>query len=299
MSVFPGVNSFVQNYAATATRRVKPFILAAIHITDNFSLMSAMNEAIYSNRWGSGASFTFVNNRNGTTVQCLHPEWQVPFTNGSWRNSNRSLWTVNYAINNLYGANDSTFMTIENVGCEGIGAPITNEQVEKCAQLIAYGSRLTGIPVNRATVLGHRDYDAVERYNCPTRYDLNYLLYRIINRANQLLAPAPAPAPTPAPAPAGVPNVLLRQVQQDWITKNGGEFWTGGPGMGEKKYFGNGVRIRSHFEEVAWFGRAPNRYLSSNKWRVISYNGEGLWIHRSFIDPVANTRIPATGYGPA
>lgn len=196
MSVFPQAYATYWNTRATAPRRVTPHILAAIHITDNPGLMSAMNEAQYSNRIGTGASFTFVNNRNGSTVQCLHPEWQVPFTNGAWTNPNYNLWSVNHALRSGIGANDSTFMTIENVGRESIGAPLTNEQIEKCAQLIAHGSRLTGIKPDRATVLGHRDYDSYNRYNCPTSYNLDYLLGRIINRANQLLAPvAPAPAP--------------------------------------------------------------------------------------------------------
>ena len=196
MSVFPESYTQYWNTRATAPRRVKPFIIAAIHITDNYALMSAMNEAIYSNRIGTGASFTFVNNRNGTTVQCLHPEYQVPFTNGSWLNSNRNLWTVNYAINNGIGANDSTFMTIENVGNEvPSGAPITAAQIEKCAQLVARGSRITGIPINRNTVLGHRDYDSINRLYCPTRYDLNALLGKIITRAQQINAPTPTPAP--------------------------------------------------------------------------------------------------------
>lgn len=201
MSVFPGMSAIYWNTRATAPRRVTPYILAAIHITDNPGLMSAMNEAIYSNRVGTGASFTFVNNRNGTTVQCLQPESQIPFTNGAWTNPNYGLWTVNHSLKYGIGANDSTFMTIENVGRESIGAPLTNEQVEACARLIAHGSRITGIAVNRATVMGHRDYDSYSRYNCPTSYDLNYLLSRIINRANQMLTPV---APTPPPATGNV-----------------------------------------------------------------------------------------------
>lgn len=289
MSVFPGVYATYWNTRATANRIVKPHILAAIHITDNPGLMSAMNEAIYSNRVGTGASFTFVNNRNGSTVQCLNPEWQIPFTNGAWTRPNWNLWSVAHAINNRIGANDSTFMTIENVGRESIGAPLTNEQVEKCAQLIAHGSKITGIKPTRATVLGHRDYDSVNRYNCPTSGSLDYLLNRIINRANQLLAPAPAPTP----APTGVPNVLLRRVQQDWLTRNGGEFWTNGPGLGQKKYFSNGSRVRSQFEQVV----NTSGGLNSGSWRVISFNGEGLWMHRNYLTPISGTRNPATGWG--
>lgn len=293
MSIFPGVQEVYWNTRATAPRRVKPHILAAIHITDNSALMSAMNEAVYSNRIGTGASFTFVNNRNGTTVQCLHPEWQIPFTNGAWTYPNRTLWTVNHALQYGIGANDSTFMTIENVGRESLGAGLTTAQIEKCAQLIAYGSRITGIKPNRATVLAHGDYDSWSRANCPTyAWNRENLLWRIINRANQILAPAPAPAPTPTPT--GVPNVLLRQVQQDWTTRNGGEFWTNGPGLGQKKFFNNGTRIRSHFEQVV----PTSTGITSGQWRVVSYNGEGLWIHRNYITPISGTRRPSSGWGP-
>lgn len=190
MSLFSGVSATYWNYRATAPRRVKPFILATIHITDNSGLMSAMNEAIYSNRVGTGASFTFVNNRNGTTVQCLHPEYQIPFTNGSWKYPNRNLWTVNHALQYGYGANDATFMTIENVGYESNGYRLTAEQIEKCARLIAEGSRKTGIKPSRATVTGHRDFNSIDRMYCPTRYDLNILLGKIITRANQILSGA-------------------------------------------------------------------------------------------------------------
>lgn len=206
MSVLPQANSVYWNTRATANRRVKPHILAAIHITDNHGLASAYNEAVYSNRIGTGASFTFVNDRNGYTIQCLHPEYQVPFTNGSWMNPNWNLWSVNHAVRNGIGANDSTFMTIENVGSESVGAPITAAQIEKCAQLIAQGSRMTGIKPDRATVLGHRDYDSVNRLYCPTRYDLNALLGKIIYRANQILGVvAPAPSPTPTITAGGLP----------------------------------------------------------------------------------------------
>jgi hypothetical protein len=182
-------------------------------------------------------------------------------------------------------------MTIENVGYEGKGYGLTNEQVEKCAQLIAHGSKLTGIKPSRATVLGHRDYNSIDRMYCPTRYNLDYLLGRIINRANQLLAPAPAPAPAPT---KGVPNVLLRRVRQEWITRNGGVFWTNGPGMGQRKNFSNGSRLVSHFESAI---KTSTGGLITGPWRVISYNGEGLWMHRDYLSPVSGTRNPTTGFG--
>lgn len=185
MSVYPGAYTTYWNTRATNKRLVKPFILAGIHITGNSQLPSALQEAVYANRYGSNASFTFVTNRNGSVVQCLHPEWQVPWTNGSWQGSNFSLWTVQKAIREGYGANDSTFLTIENVGYPW-GYPITNQQIEACARIIAWGSKVSGIGINRATVLGHRDYDGIGKYFCPTNGNLNELLNKIIVRANEI-----------------------------------------------------------------------------------------------------------------
>lgn len=194
MSIFPGVSGIVWNYNATAPRRVAPFILAAIHITGNPALPSAMQEAVYSNRFGSGASFHFCVNRNGTYVQCLHPESQVAFTNGAWVNSNWNLPTVRRAITQRYGANDATFLTIENVGFEW-NFPISSLQIETCAKIVAYGSKISGIPISRETVLGHRDYNSVDRYYCPTGGNLDHLLGLIITRARQINAVQNAPPP--------------------------------------------------------------------------------------------------------
>lgn len=98
----------------------------------------------------------------------------------------------------------------------------------------------------------------------------------------------------PVPVTPKEPEMLLRQVQQDWITKGTHEFWTEGPGLGEKKFFDGPAKIRSHFEQAI----QTSNGLNSGPWRVFSLNGEGLWIHRSFIDPVPDTRVPATGWGP-
>src|SRR5687768_7565439 len=97
------------------------------------------------------------------------------------------------------------------------------------------------------------------------------------------------------PPAAEEPNMLLRQVQQDWTTKGRHEFWTQGPGLGEKKFCLDRTMIRTHFEEAI---RGADGVLRTGSWRVFSINGEGLWIHRDFIDPQDNTRVPATGYGP-
>lgn len=91
------------------------------------------------------------------------------------------------------------------------------------------------------------------------------------------------------------PNMLLGQAQQKWTTKGTHEFWTKGPGLGDRKVFGGPSAITTMFEEVVIQADGSK---NSGKWRVFPLNGEGLWIHRNFIDPVANSRVPVSGWGP-
>lgn len=189
MSLFPG-NSAVYlhgNYGYPYRgnpRRIKPTVLLVAHITGNSRMPSALAEAQYSAREGSAASFTFVTNRNGTVVQCLHPETQTPWTNGDLNNPMTAVTRA--MVGKPYNANEYCFMTVENVGFDP-GYPVTDAQIETLAQLAAWGSKVSGLAVNRLTVLGHRDFNSVTRWNCPTPGDLNTFLTRIINRANAIL----------------------------------------------------------------------------------------------------------------
>lgn len=285
MAIYPGAYTQYWNTRATANRRVTPFILAAIHITDNTGLMSAMNEAIYSNRIGTGASFTFVNNRNGTTVQCLHPEYQVPFTNGSWLYPNRSLWTVNHSIANGIGANDSTFMTIENVGSERVGAGLTAAQIEKCAQMIAYYSKRTGIAINRATVLGHRDYDSYNRMNCPTRYDLNALLGKIITRANQIKS---GTAPTTSTTLPGAWPVKFKEKRRYGTIK--ANYWMlKAPSPTAEKHAIRDYPIKRYIIGSTLGGEINGSrvwyfFWSPNSSTTTDYDGRLVFVHRSGVE---------------
>lgn len=220
MAVFPGA-TYLQNTQAVSPRRVKPFILAAVHITANAGLPGPIAEANYANRVGSGASFHFCVGRDGFTVQCANPLTQVAWTNGSWSNPNYRLSTVIRAITQLYGANDSTFLTIENVGAEPYH-PVNATQIEKCAHILAWGSRLSGIVPSRDTVLGHRDYDSVSRMHCPTAGNLELLLGRIIVRTQQLLAPKTATR-IYRPAPGGLPVGRFRIRTGDTVVIRAGK----------------------------------------------------------------------------
>lgn len=191
MSLYPGNSGTVLHgnfgYPSRgAARRIRPTVLAVVHITGNSRLPSALAEAQYSARAGSGASFTFVMNRNGTVVQCLHPESQTPWTNGDLTQPVHPV--TRDMLGKPYNANEYCFLTVENVGYNP-GYPITRQQIDSLAKLIAWGSKKSGLPINSNTVLGHRYFNSVGRWNCPTPGDLADFLDEIIRKANAILDP--------------------------------------------------------------------------------------------------------------
>jgi hypothetical protein len=99
---------------------------------------------------------------------------------------NTSLTTVKAMVGSNYNANEFCFMTCENVGYEP-GSPITAAQKETLAQLAAWGHKISGLPINRNTVIGHRDINNVTRHGCPTAGDLEKFLDGIIARAKEIV----------------------------------------------------------------------------------------------------------------
>lgn len=191
MSLYPGNSGTYMhgNYGYPyrgSARRKRPTVLLVVHITGNSRLPSAMAEMQYSGRAGSGASFTFAVNRNGTVVQGLHPETQTPWTNGDLRSPISPVTKA--MVGSTYNANEFCFMTAESVGYNP-GSPITAAQIDALARLAAWGSKIAGLPVNRSTVLGHREINSISRWNCPTPGELNAFLNQIITKANLILNP--------------------------------------------------------------------------------------------------------------
>lgn len=195
MSNFPGATQYPVRWfgypVSGSPRSIKPTVLLVIHITGNSNLPSAIGEATYSNRDGSGASFTFVTNRDGSIVQCLQPETQTPWTNGDIMSPNTAIPTVKAMVGSAHNPNEFCFMTCENVGYEPSGNGITAAQKETLARLAAWGSKISGLPINRNTVLGHKDINSVTRANCPTSGDINTFIGGIVTRANQILGGLP------------------------------------------------------------------------------------------------------------
>lgn len=95
-----------------------------------------------------------------------------------------------------------------------------------------------------------------------------------------------------APKEVDVANVL-RPVRQEWTTgvgDPGGVFWTGGPGLGTRKQFNAPTRVTTIAESVDAAGL-------SGSWRIVLFGPELLWMARANLTPLANTRVPASGFG--
>lgn len=187
-------------YVGSARRHATP-VIGVSHITGNYRLPSALAEVKYASRVGSGASFHFCVNRNGTVVQAIDPFLFASWTNGDINRPDTSNPYIAKMVGSPYNPNEWTLVCIENVGFEnadGSPAPLTDAQVETNAQIYAWAAKKQGLSsVHIDRVIGHRMINTVTRWHCPAYSDLLALRKRIQSRANEILAAAEAPAEDP------------------------------------------------------------------------------------------------------
>lgn len=104
------------------------------------------------------------------------------------------------------------------------------------------------------------------RFNPSTRSDWGKLLTPAINREEMW--------------------VRILPVQEQWTTKLGARFYAGGPeGVGIPKHFNAVVTVTSIAE------------TDDNRFRLVAWNNEILFVERAGLTPISGTRNPAEGYG--
>lgn len=183
-----------------APRRIKPPILACIHITGNRRTaanpdrhQAARDERNYANRAGSdGPSAHYYVARDGWAIEAIDPKKYAAWSNGDVASPN----TANAGVTKVlalrakgYNANEAYWLEIECVGYDST-YPITKAQRQFCAARIAAMAKATGLQVNRATVHGHSDLNSVNRASCPcSRASREAFLGDVIARANAILRP--------------------------------------------------------------------------------------------------------------
>ena len=80
--------------------------------------------------------------------------------------------------------------------CSGAGTePYTDAQFESVARLVVAGHKVTGLPINRSTVVVHADINSVSRRSDPWPPSTREArVRRVISRANAILRPPIATA---------------------------------------------------------------------------------------------------------
>lgn len=138
--------------------------LFVVHITAGLGDALAIAKSVEAKE----VTASFWTNRDGRVYQTmLDPIRMGPWTNGALNGPD----LTNPRIANLVraGVNPNTrcLLTIENAGLEP-GSPITAAQEAACARIISYFARKYGVPISRETVVGHYQFDRVNRPNCPS-----------------------------------------------------------------------------------------------------------------------------------
>jgi hypothetical protein len=212
------------------TRRTKPWVLIAIHITGNKNTASmpvgigkgsgTWAEVQYmarrrpDNDLGNSAHDYIA--RDGSVLACI-PTAIAAWNNGQLNHPNLKLSSVREIVERdrtvpSFNPNEAYVREVECTGYPG-SFPLTKDQRETVAWLIARDSLKWGLPINRETVHMHRDLDSVNRASCPFTGDQEEQLARIITRARQIKAelkdPEPEPEPEPKPDPCADTEAAL------------------------------------------------------------------------------------------
>lgn len=155
-------------------RTSKPVVLAVVHITDNRTNQgptAALNERNYANRAGSqGPSAHYYVNRDGSSIMAIDPVWYVAWSNGDVNEPHgANAGVAKLAALRAQGvnANRGCYLEIECVGYDAPAGQWTDAQFATVARLIRDAAKVTGLPINRDTVLPHAWINSVNRPNCP------------------------------------------------------------------------------------------------------------------------------------
>lgn len=204
-------------------RKVKPWVLMCVHISGNRNTAKmpvgtkpgtgTFAEVAYMARERSASDIgnsahTYIA-RDGSALACI-PTRYAAWNNGILLRPNMKLDSVQRIVKRndtdpAFNPNEAYVREVECTGYPG-SFPLTKEQRETVAYLIARDSIRWDLPITRETVHMHRDLDSVNRASCPFTGDQEEQLSRIIQRARQIKADLKDPEPEPEPEP--VPDAL-------------------------------------------------------------------------------------------
>jgi len=197
-------------------RRIKPWFLMCIHISGNKNTASmpvgikpgtgTFAEVAYMSRRRTSAD---VGNsahdyiaRDGSALACIPTDYAA-YNNGILLRPNLELDSVKRILRERSDGHNANEAYVREVECTGYPGsfPLTKDQRETVAYLIARDSIKWDLPINRETVHMHRDLDSVNRSSCPFTGDQEAQVGRVIQRARQIKADLRDPQPEPDPEP--------------------------------------------------------------------------------------------------
>ena len=178
-----------------AKRRLTPYVLGVVHQTSN-ATANAQNERDYANRPASpGPSATYYIDRDGSVIEAVDAGY-ASWSSGDVRAPDLSISTVaqmvaDRAVSNWSPPMNANEAVWDQYECCGTGEePWTDAQFDTVAQLIAARAEATGLPIDRTTVLAHRDINTIDRATDPWPADRREArMARLIDLANAYLNP--------------------------------------------------------------------------------------------------------------
>ncbi len=170
-------------------RRIRPMLLACIHVTDNTA--TAQQERDNVNRPANStlrSAHDYVN-QDGSVVAAINPVRFCAWSNGDIKSPNTALALVKTVLTERAKGFNPNELFAREIECVGKPStlPITREQEETLAQLIAQDSIYWAIPISRATVGTHADINSETRSRCAwVPASREPALKRIMLRANAI-----------------------------------------------------------------------------------------------------------------
>jgi hypothetical protein len=186
-------------------RRLQPFVLMCVHIAGNKRTATmpdgvkpgsgAWAEVSYMARnrhWDSakpdhGNSAHSYISRDGQVLNCI-PTKIAAWNNGDVKKPNTNLASIRQIVELRAHGTNANEAYVREIECTGHNPtlPLTAQQRETVAYLIAHDSLEWGLPISRETVHMHADVNSVDKSGCPFKGDRERQLAAVIARAQEI-----------------------------------------------------------------------------------------------------------------
>lgn len=176
-----------------AARRHAPHVIAVVHQTATtpydgqaMALRNARNTSTQPSN-----TATYYVDADGDAVHAVDGTKYASWCAGVLASPDTSIASVATVVAHNKSGYNPNECAWEQVECVGTGSePWTDAQFATVAQIIAARAKLSGLPINRSTVITHRDLNTVNRPSDPWPADRREArMARLIQMANAVLNP--------------------------------------------------------------------------------------------------------------